>query len=108
MKPSYVSSLAYTTMNMKIRDNEIWFSLAEYLLKNHEQLEIRALSTFLVALSKTGMKSPIELDFSNEFTALELPIIKRLDKMSEEERDHSSLSQIIIKKYSLLILNFTI
>ena len=82
-------------MNMKIRDNQIWFSLADYLLQNHKELDIRSLSTFLVALSRTGMKSPIELDFSNEFTALELPIIKKLDSIKEEDRDHASLSQII-------------
>lgn len=91
--PSYVSSLAYTTMKMDIRDEEIWFSLADYLMKNYEEMTLRDLGQFLMALHHSSKHNPIIMDFSDEFTMLELPIIQKLE--ANEESDLISVTQIL-------------
>ena len=91
--PSYISSLAYTTMKMKIKDEEIWFSLSDYLMKNHEEMTVRDIGQYLLALYHASKHSPITMDFSDEFTALELPIIKKFDE--SEKIDLISLTQIL-------------
>lgn len=91
--PSYVSSLAYATMKMKIEDDEIWFSFADYLMKHHEEMTVRDLGQFLLALHHASKNAPITVDFSEEFSQLELPIIQKFDESSES--DLQSLTQIL-------------
>ena len=90
--PSYVAKLAFTVMKMDIRDDEIWFSLADYLAKHHTQFDLRGTSTYLMALHHASKYSPITMDFSEEFTMLELPIIQKLE---DSNGDHASLTQIV-------------
>ena len=94
MEPSYVASLAYTTMQMGVKDEEIWFSLADFLLNNHSNFSLRSLSSYMLALHHASAHSPITLDFSPEFSALELPLIQKFD--AAEENDYASLTQVII------------
>jgi hypothetical protein len=40
IEPSYVAALAYTLMKMKIKDEDIWFGLAEYLMSRYTKYNI--------------------------------------------------------------------
>jgi hypothetical protein len=40
IEPSYVAALAYTLMKMKIKDEDIWFGLAEYLMSRCNKYNI--------------------------------------------------------------------
>jgi hypothetical protein len=61
-------------------------------MDNHEKLTLRSLASFVYSLHHASKYSPIIMNFSEEFTALELPIIKKLE---EEGVDHASLTQIV-------------
>lgn len=51
-KLSYVSSFIHCVSRMKIDDEQVWTSLASFIVLNHESFNTRELSNILFALSK--------------------------------------------------------
>ena len=56
VSPSYAASLAYSLMKMKLREDEIWFALADYMVRHKEKFELRELGTMLHSLQKVSDK----------------------------------------------------
>jgi hypothetical protein len=67
-------------MKMKIEDVEVWNSLASYVAKTYDQLDVRSLSNICYALQRVSHSKPVILNFDDLFTELELPIIQKLDQ----------------------------
>ena len=72
MKTSYVTSLVNAVARMGIDDEEVWASLASYLIERCETFNERDLSTHVYALYHAGKKKPIILNFDDLFKKYEL------------------------------------
>lgn len=85
----------YSTMKMNIDNKAVWVSLASYMAENYSHFDIRNLSNVVYSLHKISQKAPIELNFDDLFTALELPLIMKLDK-NPKEADPQSIANIVL------------
>ena len=65
---------------MKIEDQEVWSSLASYVLKVNDALDIRNLSNIVYSFQQVSQGKPILYNYDDLFQELELPIIKKLDR----------------------------
>ena len=66
-------------MRMKIEDPEVWNSLAAYVAKTYNQMDIRNISNTVYALHRVSLGKPVILNFDDLFQELELPLIMKLD-----------------------------
>lgn len=79
---------------MGIDDEEIWASLAAYLIERCETFNERDLSTHVYALYHAGRKKPIILNFDDLFKKYELQLVKRFE--SDEPVSSQSISNSIL------------
>lgn len=66
-------------MKMKIEDPEVWNSLASYVSKTFDLMDVRNLSNTIYAFHRISLGKPVILNFDDLFSAMELPLIKKLD-----------------------------
>ena len=76
---SYVTSLIHSSMKMRIESQEVWASLASYVLKNHHLFDVRSLSNIVYSFQQVSQGKPILHNYDDFFADLELPLIKKLD-----------------------------
>ena len=79
MKTTYVTSFVNAVARMGIDDEEVWSSLAAYLIERCETFSERDLSTQVYALYHAGRKKPIILNFDDLFKKYELQLVKRFE-----------------------------
>ena len=79
MQTSYVTSFVNAIARMEIDDEEVWASLAAYLVERCETFSERDLSTQLYALYHAGKHKPVILNFDDIFKKYELQLIKRFE-----------------------------
>ena len=72
LKQSYVTSFVNAVARMGIDDEEIWASLATYLVERCETFSERDLSTHVYALHHISRLKPIILNFDDLFKKYEL------------------------------------
>ena len=80
---SFVNALA----RMGIEDEEVWASLAAYLIERCETFTERDLSTHVYALYHAGRRKPLILNFDDLFKKYELQLVKKF-----ESGEHSTQS----------------
>jgi len=78
-KLSYVSSLVHCIARMKIDFEEIWGSLASFVVFHHDKFTQRELSNIVFAFSKIQKLKPIILNFDDVFQTLEISFVKKFD-----------------------------
>ena len=78
-KQSYVASFIYSTMKLKVDDQAIWMSLAQYVSNNVEKFDLRGLSNIVYSFHKISHNKSVLFNFDDLFTQLELPLIVQLD-----------------------------
>ena len=81
-------------MRMQHTDTETWYAIADYLSKERAKFTLRDAGTILTALEKVGAKNPIEFDFSEEFTQMEMPLVKLLQDTTKRV-DYTAVCQIV-------------
>lgn len=78
---------------MKIDDEQVWASLASFIVLQHESFNTRELSNIVFALSKIQKLKPIILNFDDVFMTLELTLVRKFDT---ENFDGQSLANTIL------------
>jgi hypothetical protein len=79
LKTSYVTSFVNAVARMGIDDEEVWASLAAYLIERCETFDERDLSTHVYALYHAGKNKPIILNFDDLFKKYELQLVKKFE-----------------------------
>ena len=51
---TFVTTFIYSVMKMKIEDNEVWSSLASYVSKTYNQMDIRNISNTVYAFQRVS------------------------------------------------------
>lgn len=92
-KLSYVSSLVHCVARMKIDDEQVWASLASFVVLNKDRFTARELSNIVFALSKIRKQKPVVLNFDDVFHDLEISFVKKFDN---EPVDGQSLANTIL------------
>lgn len=92
-KLSYVSSFVHCVSRMKIDDEQVWSSLASFIVSRHEEFNGRELSNIVFALSKIQKLKPVILNFDDVFRTLEISFIKKFDN---ELVDGQSLANTVL------------
>ena len=72
LKTTYVTSFVNAVARMGIDDEEVWASLAAYLIERCETFSERDLSTQVYALYHAGRRKPIILNFDDLYKKYEL------------------------------------
>jgi hypothetical protein len=72
LKTSYVTSFVNAVARMGIDDEEVWASLAAFLIERCETFNERELSTQVYALYHAGKNKPVILNFDDLFKKYEL------------------------------------
>ena len=65
---------------MKITDQQIWYSFANYIAQSYDRFDIRNLSTVIYSFYRINSVKPAELNFDELFGELELPLIMKMDQ----------------------------
>ena len=72
LKSSYVTSFVNAVARMGIDDEEVWASLAAYLVERSETFSERDLSTHVYALYHVSKLKPVILNFDDLYKKYEL------------------------------------
>ena len=80
LRQSYVTSFVNVVSRMNIDDEEVWASLAAYLVERCETFSERDLATHVYALSRISKLKPIVLNFDDIFMKYEVHLIKRFEQ----------------------------
>ena len=72
MKTTYVTSFVNAVARMGIDDEEVWASLAAYLIERCHTFTERDLSTQVYALYQASRRKPIILNFDDLYKKFEL------------------------------------
>jgi hypothetical protein len=92
-KLSYASSFIHCVARMKIDDEQVWASLASFVVMNHEQFNARELSNIVFAMSKIQKLKPVILNFDDVFRTLEVSFVRKFDT---EPFDGQSLANAVL------------
>ena len=79
LKTTYVTSFVNAVARMGIDDEEVWASLASYLIERREYFTDRDLSTHVYALQHVSKRKPIILNFDDLYQKYELQLVKRFE-----------------------------
>ncbi len=79
LKTTYVTSFVNAVARMGVDDEEVWSSLAAYLVERCETFSERDLSTHVYALYHAGKLKPIILNFDDLFKKYELQLVRQFE-----------------------------